>query len=543
MKLAVFCFAAALAALPAAVFAGGRTLWQDGGVQLCGPSADVPVLAVCDSAGGAIAVWSDARNGPANYGIYAQRVDAGGVPLWTENGVLLCDSIVQTGSYLAATADGSGGAIAVWGPPGRSFAVQRVSGDGVPLWGANGLELRPPSESLVEWPALVQDGHGGAIVVWSAICPYTRADTLIACRVDSSGTKQWETAVRKDTIHDQPFLCPDGLGGVIIAWSEGYSGPLRVQRVDSAGDIKWDSAGVFPCTLSAARGPRGCVPVGESCYVVGFWVSTGGIWQARAQMLDGAGNRLWGLTGVSVSGQFYSTSGVVGLSVNGRGLSIWLWSENRTGTDDIFAQKIDSNGTRGWDSLGVWVGSAETVDGYTFSAATDGRGGSIVTWPKHQSGLNWDVYAQHIDSAGHLCWSDTGLAVCRDTFRQEWPPAIVPDAGGGAIVAWLSYQGGDALRIYAQRVADGAGIEEAVNNRRGAMNAGPTVVRGALFLAGEASGHKPQAASLWDINGCRVMELRPGANDLGALAPGVYFVRQEPQTASQKLFVRLVVTR
>ena len=36
------------------------------------------------------------------------------------------------------------------------------------------------------------------------------------------------------------------------------------------------------------------------------------------------------------------------------------------------------------------------------------------------------------------------------------------------------------------------------------------------------------------MTGRQVMALHPGANDVSALAPGVYFVREEPQAASLK---------
>jgi len=53
----------------------------------------------------------------------------------------------------------------------------------------------------------------------------------------------------------------------------------------------------------------------------------------------------------------------------------------------------------------------------------------------------------------------------------------------------------------------------------------PTIVRGVLFLP-EATSRKPQAASLLDISGRKVLDLRPGANDVSRLSPGVYFVRE-----------------
>jgi hypothetical protein len=63
-----------------------------------------------DGTGGAIIVWEDWR---ADGDIYSQRVNAGGVPLWTENGVAVCTaSALQSSPEIAS--DGSGGAITVW---------------------------------------------------------------------------------------------------------------------------------------------------------------------------------------------------------------------------------------------------------------------------------------------------------------------------------------------------------------------------------------------------------------------------------------------
>jgi YVTN family beta-propeller protein len=70
----------------------------------------------------------------------------------------------------------------------------------------------------------------------------------------------------------------------------------------------------------------------------------------------------------------------------------------------------------------------------------------------------------------------------------------------------------------------------------------PAVVRGVLFLPG-ASGHKPQAASLMDASGRKVLDLKPGANDVRALAPGVYFVREAQAQAQAEAIRKVVVTR
>jgi hypothetical protein len=70
----------------------------------------------------------------------------------------------------------------------------------------------------------------------------------------------------------------------------------------------------------------------------------------------------------------------------------------------------------------------------------------------------------------------------------------------------------------------------------------PSVVRGVLFLP-EASSHVPQAASLLDIGGRKVMNLKPGANDVRALVPGVYFVKEAQAQAQAQVVRKVVVTR
>jgi hypothetical protein len=125
--------------------------------------------------------------------------------------------------------------------------------------------------------------------------------------------------------------------------------------------------------------------------------------------------------------------------------------------------------------------------------------------------------------------------------RQEGAQLYPALARGPGSQMFLVYQGWagtvggktyDTDRIWG-KMNPVPGIEETMNDERGTLNVGPTIARGVLFLA-EATSHKPQAASLLDICGRNVLDLKPGPNDVRALAPGVYFVREEPQASSHK---------
>jgi hypothetical protein len=67
-----------------------------------------------------------------------------------------------------------------------------------------------------------------------------------------------------------------------------------------------------------------------------------------------------------------------------------------------------------------------------------------------------------------------------------------------------------------------------------------TVVRGVLFLP-KSESPSSSTSFLMDISGRKVMDLQPGANDVRALAQGVYFVR-EAQAQAQAVR-KVVVTR
>jgi hypothetical protein len=132
---------------------------------------------VSDGAGGAIVTWVDSRKGSNHDDIYAQRVLANGTVdiSWPRDGICLCDA---SGSqeYPAIVADDAGGAIVSWQDwrAGRCIYAQRVvaSGNVDPSWPNNGLALCAPAENEV-FPSMVADGAGGAIVGWMDSPPYS----------------------------------------------------------------------------------------------------------------------------------------------------------------------------------------------------------------------------------------------------------------------------------------------------------------------------------------------------------------------------------
>lgn len=92
--------------------ANNAPLWASGGVAVCsGPGFATSLAIVADGSGGAIVGWSDLRAGLID--LYAQGMSPNGVMQWTANGVLLCRA-AGSEDALQLVPDGGGGAIATW---------------------------------------------------------------------------------------------------------------------------------------------------------------------------------------------------------------------------------------------------------------------------------------------------------------------------------------------------------------------------------------------------------------------------------------------
>jgi hypothetical protein len=88
----------------------------------------------------------------------------------------------------------------------------------------------------------------------------------------------------------------------------------------------------------------------------------------------------------------------------------------------------------------------------------------------------------------------------------------------------------------------GVGVEESPQPQAPSRKLAATVVRGVLFL-GERTSASSSTSYLLDAAGRRVMGLKAGANDVRALAPGVYFIRDAQVQAQAQAVRRVVITK
>ncbi len=395
------------------VTSNGVPLWGENGLLLCNaPGEQSFSVLVEDGAGGAIVAWRDDRAG--NLDIYAAKVGPGGDSLWPPCGVALCANVYAQGN-VAIASDGAGGAIVTWddcrspGDFSSDIYAQRVNAAGQVLWAPDGVALCTAANGQIQ-PRIAADGTGGAIIAWQDSRRHGLGDfDVYAMRVDAFGERLWQEngipVCPATLFQSQPRLISDGFGGAIIAWSD--------QRADSTSEYSGD------------------------VYV---------------QSLDALGMARWAPNGVPLCVAPWPQY-VSGISPDGDGGAIVVWDDFRSESGDIYAQRVSGDGQALWadDGIGLCVQAAPQVES---TIAVDGFGGVIVGWVDWRSsvvGPGSDIYAQRVSGAGVPLWSTDGTAVATAGYSQV-APTLAPDGLGGAVFAWADGRAGASMDIYAQRV-------------------------------------------------------------------------------------------
>uniref|UniRef100_A0A7C4CC48 Bulb-type lectin domain-containing protein n=1 Tax=candidate division WOR-3 bacterium TaxID=2052148 RepID=A0A7C4CC48_UNCW3 len=327
-------------------------------------------------------------------------------------------------------------------------------------------------------------------------------------------------------------MCVDGAGNVYVTGageSTGMGWDYLTVKCNSAGVLQWHDR-----YNGAANGED----------------------RANSVCVDGSGNVAVAV-GRSTSGDLYATGWSVGTSdnadiltmkVSAAGALVWTarYAAPENGSDIGLRIAVDVQGNP--RVLGrVQTGAGGSYDGVTLGYRTD----SVSQFTNR---LNSGGYGE----PGGLALDHDGNAiVCgsyypnylvlqyngptevwrwtRDFGSGDLATAVGLDDSGYVYVTGRGDFGADAWDFVTVKLNRNAGIEETPGAEVRAAEF-PTICRGMLNLSALGAGR----ATLVAADGRRVMELRPGANDVRHLAPGVCFVAARPGAMPSG---RVVITR
>lgn len=361
--------------------ATGVTQWASNGVKISSLNTTRNPTITSDGSGGAIIAWQDFRSG--NVDIYAQRIDAGGAVQWTSNGVAICTA-VNTQRYPSITSDGGGGAIITWEDSrngiNNHIYAQRINASGTVQWASDGIAIcNAPTENFA--PTIIPDGSAGAIITWytNLFVTPTDGNDIYAQRINASGVVQWTTngvAICKATgDQSQPVITSDGSTGAIISWIDqrGTDYDVYAQRINASGTVQWSANGVAVCTAYSSQSSPTITSDGSAGAIISWYDFRNGMFNdIYAQRIDAGGAVQWTPDGVAVSsaggnqvfGNFSTT-----IISNGNGGAIITWSDLRSVSSDIYAQRVNANGS-------ITIISSPTIS--TFKPASGPVGTTVI---------------------------------------------------------------------------------------------------------------------------------------------------------------------
>jgi hypothetical protein len=362
------------------------------------------------------------------------------------------------------TTDGAGGAIVAW----EDFRIQPsviavnhvlATGQIDPVWLHNGRAvLRFPLENPdggQNFPIIVSDGAGGAIVAWQDSRSAVTEIDLFAQHVLANGRidEAWPpTGVPVSAalgLQSVPTMTSDGAGGAIVTWMDNRPGSIGfdifAQHVLATGvvDPLWPANGFPICT--AADGQQFPVITGDgSGGAIIAWFDE----RVAPNELDIFAQRIlntgaiapgWPVNGRAVCtaafGQAFPT-----IASDGAHGAIVAWTDGRNQVNvRIFAQHVLGTGALDpvWPTDGRLISGVALIESRPL-AVTDGAGGAVVTWQGFTNQPNvTNMFAQHIQATGIVdpAWPAGGQTL---SFRQKLQShaEIASDGAGGAIVAW-----------------------------------------------------------------------------------------------------------
>lgn len=437
----------------------GNILWQKNGIVINdsqGQSIRQNARVVCLDDGSSVTVWEDERNGFID--IYAQRLSAGGAKLWGEGGVGVCEA-PGIHSFPQISSDGRSVMI-TWQDYRNGNAdiyAQKLNMSGTAVWAKDGIPVCTSWTNQLE-PQLVGDGAGGAIITWYDYRS-GRGEDIYAQKISKNGTPEWDLNGVPVCIETgtqwHPKIIPDGHGGAIICWDDkrGYDYDIYAQRLAKDGSPVWRVNGIPVCTAPENQEYCQIASCDSTSFVITWQDYRSGNADIYAQKINLNGSVLWDPNGkivCNVAGNQERPQIVGGPEP----IIVWTDFRNGTGNSDIFCQKMSSTGQQLWDPYGVSV--CEAPGNQTnLNAASDGMDGAVIVWEDQRSGTG-GIFARRMNKDGRAIWVPDGKTVCRLTYGAEFPQISV-SKDGNAVIAWQDKRNG-GLDVYGQSL-DMSGTE------------------------------------------------------------------------------------
>jgi hypothetical protein len=416
------------------------------------------------SDGGCFISWFDSRDG--GYAMYLQRLDALGVPLLPDNGLLVSDHPQQ--SWLVdydMAVDADDNAVIVFSDTRYAdeeldVTAYRIGSDGAFLWGPDGICLSDTTKTGFEpAPKVAVTGDGNSIFTWGWS---DEEYTLVFQKVSPSGEKLWGVwgiSFSSGTADlSSPDVVPTGEDSAIVMWKSS-TGSFPAQTtwlytglLDMNGDWGWDdtpiliydSGDISPWSFPEIE-PDGAGGALYSWYDAPN-LSTFNVW---VQHVDSEGTMLFPMNGAQAStnsdDRLHMDPSAVCDPEGNETFVFWVEANDNQDLFGLCGQRFSMTGARLWTEGGIdllQLGPHQV----SFATALADENGIYVAYFIDASGTALRVL--RLDYDGTVLWGPTTLSAASLGGKDD--VVVCPSVGQSALYAWCDNR--NDYGIYAQNI-------------------------------------------------------------------------------------------
>lgn len=438
-------------------------------------------IAISDGRSGVIIVWEDQRNSGSQTqrDIFVQRFDSLGFAQWGDSNGLPIAVLPVSERYYDICSDEKGGAFIVWEEYSSNFVqsrirAQRVNINGDKMWGDSGIYITNEGNKQLR-PKITGDNNGGFFIAYESSELVSSEVELKANRIDSLGNKHWGNGVffcTAETNQSDLVVTTSADDMLIVTWRDFRNiyteSDIYIQKLSPSGTPLWQTDGIQVCNERFSQEYQEVFPDNSGGAFISWCDMRDSIqFDIFAQRINSEGTFVAATNGVVVCSSPTSqyrprfTSDM-------KGGVIVTWNDFRNGPSapfniDIYAQRLDSLCNNLWQANGIQVTGAPLSQNNQ-RIISDGEYGAVITWDDRRTGTtSYDIYAQRIDSLGEKLWDVNDVAISTASGNQ-YSPFIAPVSGGYAIAFEDTRNGYSDYNIYIQKILQSGSVILNVEN-------------------------------------------------------------------------------
>jgi hypothetical protein len=212
-----------------------------------------------------------------------------------------------------------------------------------------------------------------------------------------------------------------------------------------------------------------------------------------------------------------------------------VWQDGRDGYWGIYGARVSQAGVV-LDPDGVAISTATSCQ-ESPAVSFDGTNW-LVVWTDERSG-SVDIWGARVTSSGTVL--DEFPVITQE--GNQYSPALARGSGSQMFLVYQGWAGTVSGKTYNTdriwgKMDPNPGIEAGRQATAYSSRPTATIVRNVLFLPPSLLS---APSSLLSIDGRKVLDLHPGANDVSRLSPGVYFIQERSAVGGERSTVHKVV--